>query len=390
MRVLAAAFLVLLSAGCLGSGGGGGGTAPTGTAPSFGLEPFLSSAAGLDNPVFLTHAQDGSGRLFLVEQRGVIRLWEDGQLRAAPYLDIAAGGPHAKVLAGGERGLLGLAFHPAFKDNGRLFLHYTAPGGDITIAEARADPKAASADAGSVKVLLSIEHSKYANHNGGMLAFGPDGFLYAGVGDGGASSDPDNNAQDLGNLLGKVLRLDVDGDCGEPVCVPADNPLVGRDGRDEIWAWGLRNPWRFSFDRGTGDLWIGDVGQNQWEEVDRAPAGQGGQNFGWSRYEGTHVHRAGRTALEPVDPVLEYDHGDGGASHCSVTGGYVYRGQAIPGLVGHYVFADYCSGHLWTFKDGVRSLAHQTGLNISSLGEDEAGELYVVDHGGAVRKLVPA
>ncbi|MEK6975563.1 MAG: PQQ-dependent sugar dehydrogenase [Candidatus Thermoplasmatota archaeon] len=397
MRWLAFTAIIPLLAGCseLGGVGGNGGSD---SRVDIDLQPFLS---GLDDPVFLTHAADGSGRLFIVEQKGIILVWDDG-LQEEPFLDIAAGGAHAKVLAGGERGLLGLAFHPAYADNGRFFVYYTAPGGDVTIEEyANPEPAGNEADPASGHVVLSQDHSKYANHNGGMLAFGPDGMLYAGLGDGGAGGDPDNNAQNLDTLLGKIVRLDVDtAPPPIPYTIPQGNPFANRAGKDEVWAFGLRNPWRFSFDRGAadgagaGDLWIGDVGQNKWEEIDHAEAGTAGVNYGWSRFEGTHVYDAARQAPAAVEPVVEYDHSAGGASHCSVTGGYVYRGAEVSGLQGTYLFGDYCSGFVWTLtrtgEAWVMALALDTNLNVTSFGEGEDGELYVVDHGGDIRKVVAA
>ncbi|HJQ92750.1 MAG TPA: PQQ-dependent sugar dehydrogenase, partial [Candidatus Thermoplasmatota archaeon] len=235
----------------------------------------------------------------------------------------------------------------------------------------------------------------YANHNGGMLAFGPDGFLYIALGDGGSANDPQNRAQSLDTLLGKILRVDVDAPTSLTAAygIPSDNPFASRDRGKEIWAYGLRNPWRFSFDRQTGDLWIGDVGQADYEEVDFQPAtSAGGENYGWSRFEGKHLKDADREAPGAVAPVAEYDH-DGPPSHCSVTGGYVYRGSAVAGLQGTYVLGDYCSGVVWTLKaDGSQGYELTQVLDtphlISSFGEDEAGELYVVDHGGSVLKVV--
>lgn len=387
-------------AGCSGFDPGAG-NLPTlpGQPVGVALEPFL---AGLDDPLFLTHAGDGSGRLFIVEQGGIIRVWDD-ILVQQPFLDIASGSANARVQAGGERGLLGLAFHPDYADNGRFFVYYTALGGDLTLAEYRnPDPADDEADPTTERILLSIEHSQASNHNGGMIAFAPDGSLYVGTGDGGFSGDPDNNAQNKQSLLGKLLRLDVDNAVGTiPYLVPPDNPFSGSNGRAEVWAYGLRNPWRFSFDRGApdgehqGDLWIGDVGQNAREEIDHEPAGgPGGRNYGWSRYEGSLLHDASRSAAGAVDPVAEYDHDWGGGHHQAVTGGYVYRGMAYPGLQGLYLFADYASGFVWSLRpdgDGW-TLAKEldTDLYISSFGEDEAGELYVVDLGGEIHRVVAA
>lgn len=354
------------------------------------LRPFLT---GFSQPVFATHAGDGSGRLFIVEQGGTIKVWGGTTASTATtYLQVDESN---RVASGGERGLLGLAFHPDFEENGRLFVYYTATanGGDITLAEYHADPEAQQADASSQRVLLTIEHSDFSNHNGGMLAFGPDGYLYMGTGDGGSGGDPDNNAQNLDSLLGKVLRLDVDSAVAPiPYLIPEDNPFPTRTRGAEIWAYGLRNPWRFSFDRATGDLWIADVGQQRYEEVNREAADSpGGVNYGWSRYEGKHLYDSDRSAPDAVQPVAEYDH-DGG--HCAVTGGYVYRGDALPSLQGAYLLADYCTGYVWSLRlvDGDWDLRRilDTGHNISSFGEDEDGELYVVDHGGDVLKVVAA
>lgn len=378
----------VLAAGCLGDAGPRPATTP-GTAVGLALEPFLTD---LDDPVLLTHAGDGSGRLFVVEQGGRVRVWDDRLLDAA-FLDLSGTGAN-RVQAGGERGLLGLAFHPDYANNGRLFVYYTAFGGDLVLAEYdNLQPADNQADANTERVLLRIEHSQYPNHNGGMLGFGPDGFLYAGTGDGGSGGDPGNNAQDPHSLLGKILRLDVDGGPGPvPYLVPADNPFSDGSGRAEVWALGLRNPWRFSFDRATGDLWIGDVGQNAWEEINREPAGSpGGRNYGWSRFEGTHLYNADRNAPAAVDPVAQYDHAWGGDRHQAVTGGYVYRGVQHPALEGAYLFADFASGFLWSLRaDGegwVMAMELDSDLFVSSFGEDEAGELYVVDLGGGVYRL---
>jgi glucose/arabinose dehydrogenase len=356
--------------------------APIGDA-GFRLEGLPGS---FEQPVFLGHAGDGSGRLYVVEQRGTIQVLDGGSW--STFLDLSA-----EVLDQGEQGMLGLAFHPDYETNGRLFVHYTDTSGDTAVSELRRDD-ATHADEATERLLLHVD-DPYSNHNGGMIAFGPDGYLYIGLGDGGSGGDPQNRAQSLDTLLGKILRIDVDGPSTllQPYAIPADNPFVGRDGRDEIWAYGLRNPWRFSFDRQTDDLWIGDVGQNKYEEVDvQRAASDGGENYGWSRFEGNHVYDADRQAPGAVMPVAEYDQ-DGG--HCAVTGGYVYRGSAIPSLQGTYVFGDYCSGYLWTLAaDGSAGYrvtrVMDSEHHVSSFGEDEAGELYVVDHGGSVLKFVAA
>jgi glucose/arabinose dehydrogenase len=339
-------------------------------------------AGSFRQPVLVTHADDGSARLFIVEQGGLIKVREQGTW--STYLDLTG-----RVTDGGERGLLGLAFHPGYEVNGRLFVHYSGAGGDTVVSEFRGG--GVVGDVRSERILLQVEQP-YPNHNGGMLAFGPDGMLYLGLGDGGSANDPQNRAQNLDSLLGKILRIDVDASTIlAPYGIPGDNPFADRGQGREIWAYGLRNPWRFSFDRQTGDLWIGDVGQGQYEEIDRQPAdSQGGENYGWSRFEGRHVHDADREAPGAVAPVAEYDH-DGG--HCSISGGYVYRGSAMPGLQGTYIVGDYCTGVVWTLDaDGSAGYAltqvMDTPHRISSFGEDEDGELYLVDHGGKVFKLV--
>lgn len=341
--------------------------------------------AGLRSPVHLTHAGDGSGRLFVVEQEGRVRIVEGGALRAAPFLDIAS-----RVRSGGEMGLLSVAFHPRYRDNGRLFVNYTRRRGrdlETVVAEHRlsAEPAVAQADG---RALLVIKQP-YQNHNGGQMAFGPDGFLYIGMGDGGSAADPRNAGQRLDTLLGKLLRVDVDG--AEPYGVPPDNPFVGGPGRPEVWAYGLRNPWRFSFDRGRPErLFVGDVGQNQWEEVHLV---RKGDNCGWRLFEGTHPFDlpAGTDASRLAMPIAEYSHREGQ----SITGGFVYRGQACPGLVGKYLFTDFYASPFWTLTeqpDGTwrrEEVARHT-FQVSSFGEDEAGELYVVDYAGTIYRVAEA
>lgn len=355
--------------------------------------PTLSAqrvATGLASPVDL-QSITGDSRLFVVEQPGRIRLVRGGALLPTPLLDITN-----RVGAGGERGLLGLAFHPAAAQNGRLFVNYTDRGGDTRLAEFRMTPGADTADAGSERVLLALAQP-FANHNGGALAFGRDGFLYVALGDGGSGGDPQGHGQNLGSLLGKILRLDVDG--ATPYAVPAANPFVGRAGaRPEIWAFGLRNPWRISIDRASGDLWIGDVGQGSREEVDVGFATQGGgQNYGWNTTEGTLCFNPaqGCSTAGITMPVLEYTTRTEG---CAITGGHVYRGCRMPALAGHYFYADFCSGF-------VRSLRLENGVAVdrrdwttqlrgisapTSFGVDAEGELYVVDQDGEIYKLVPA
>jgi glucose/arabinose dehydrogenase len=348
--------------------------AATAAAATLRLEPV---ASGLDRPVFVTHAGDGSGRLFVVEQAGVIRIVEGGALRERPFLELGD-----EVEAGGERGLLGLAFHPNFAANGRFFVHYTRRrDGASVVAEfvVGRDPNRALA---AGRTLLTVAQP-FANHNGGMIAFGPDGFLYIGLGDGGSAGDPGNRAQDPDELLGKILRLDVDR--RRPYAIPNDNPFADGGGRPEIYALGLRNPWRFSFDRKQGRLFAGDVGQNSVEEIDVIRLGR---NYGWRILEGSRCFNpredCDRGALKR--PRAEYRHARG---RCSVTGGYVYRGRALAELEGTYVFGDFCSGEIFGLRKGRRSVLLDTDLRISSFGEDEAGELYVVDHGGGIYRLEP-
>ena len=343
---------------------------------TLGLETVVG---GMAAPLAVTHAGDGSGRLFVAQQGGQIRIVENGSLLAQPFLDIAD-----RITSGGERGLLGLAFHPGYPADPRFFVNYTDVNGDTRVSSFTVDPKDPDrADPGSEVRILFIKQP-YANHNGGALAFGPDGDLYISTGDGGSGGDPQGNGQSLATMLGKILRIDIDRTEGQlAYAVPADNPFVGGSGAEpEIWLWGLRNPWRMSFDRATGNLWIGDVGQSAWEEVDVAPAGKGGGNYGWNRMEGAHCYAPpeGCNQTDLTMPVAEYGHDQG----CTIIGGGVYRGRAQTALVGGYVFADYCSGRFWTI-DPIASgrqtpvLALESKASISSFGEDEAGELYATD-----------
>ena len=332
--------------------------------------------SGLVRPVNLQNAGDGSGRLFIIEKVGRIRIVQDGNLLDYPYLDITD-----RVGSGGnEQGLLGLAFHPNYKVNGLFFVNYTDKNGNTVIARYRVTGDPNVADPNGETVLLHVDQP-FPNHNGGMLAFGPDGYLYAGLGDGGSAGDPFGNGQKTNTFLGKILRLDVDSN--EPYGIPPDNPFG-----NEIWAYGLRNPWRFSFDRDTGDLYIGDVGQNAWEEIDYVPAGTpGGMNFGWNILEGTHPYSGGsQNGLTP--PIAEYSHSQG----CSVTGGYVYRGS-MPEWNGVYLYGDYCSGTVWGLihSDGgwQNQVLFDSVGNITSFGQDEAGEIYLVLDGGQILRLVP-
>lgn len=344
--------------------------------PKIQLEPFLS---GLSAPVYLTSARDGSHRRFVVEQAGVIKVVPPGSTTPSVFLDI-----RAKVLTGVERGLLGLAFHPQFASNRRFFVNYTRqPDGATVIAEYQvtaADPNIASA----AETMILVVPQPFANHNGGMIEFGPDGFLYIAMGDGGDRNDPGDRAQNLDALLGKILRIDVDTPDGAvPYSSPPTNPFIGT-GREEIFAYGMRNPWRFSFDRATGDLIAGDVGQAAREEIDLITSGG---NYGWRVLEGNLC-----TINDPdqcdepgfIPPLVDYAHLGG---RCSVTGGYVYRGTEGSLPAGTYVFADHCTGEIFQLEGNGMSLLLATGLKISSFGEDEAGEIYVVHLGGSIHRI---
>lgn len=347
-------------------------------------------AQGFSNPLLLTHAGDGSGRRFVVEQDGLVKIIDpDGSVRPTPFLDIS------NLTNGtGERGLLGFAFHPQFASNGEVYASFTRLNGNLVIARFRLSSDPQVVDPASLETLLVVPQP-FSNHNGGHLAFGPDGFLYASMGDGGSGGDPNNQGQRPNTLLGTLLRLDVDRtDPGLAYGIPPSNPFVGdTSGRDEVWAFGLRNPWRFSFDRQTGDLFIGDVGQSAREEIDFQPASSsGGENYGWRLMEGSACFEPSSGCQTPdlVLPILEYGRDEG----VSVTGGYRYRGSAQPALTGVYVFGDFGSGRIWGAvprADGSwqRSLLLLSNLAISSFGEDQAGELYVVDYGGGrIRRLV--
>jgi glucose/arabinose dehydrogenase len=352
------------------------------------LAPVTS---GLNQPTYVTSAGDGTGRLFAVEQAGRIRVIANGHLFEPPLLDI-----HDRVsTAINERGLFSVAFPPNFRANGYFYIDYTRkPDGATVVARYRISAEDANqAEPASAANILVIEQPE-PNHNGGQLQFGPDGYLYVGMGDGGGVGDqhgPIGNAQTPATLLGKILRLDVHDTSAATYTLPIDNPFLKRPNtRPEIWALGLRNPWRFSFDRVTGDLYIADVGQNLFEEIDfQAAHDHGGENYGWRIMEGTHCYNASAcdsTGLTP--PAAEYDHPQG----CAVTGGYVYRGAAYLWLQGLYFFGDYCTGALWSLERdaaGHWQMVKQldTDLLISSFGEDEAGELYVVDHHGAIYRL---
>jgi hypothetical protein len=350
-------------------------------------------ASGLSNPLLVTAAPRDISRVFIVEQSGRIKIVKWGAMLPTPFLNVSS-----QVSCCGEQGLLGFAFHPDYVNNGRFFINYTNNAGDTVVAEHHVSANPDIGDTAEI-VLLTIAQP-FANHNGGHLAFGPDGYLYIGTGDGGSGGDPFGNGQSLNTLLGKILRIDVDS--ASPYGIPPTNPFAGSiSGLDEIWAFGIRNPWRFSFDRLNGDLYIGDVGQGRFEEVDLQPAlSSGGQNYGWNVVEGNgHCYPSGSGCDQTgmTLPIHEYDHSEG----CSITGGNVYRGCKMPDLRGTYFYSDYCSAWVRTFEvsSGVAT-NHQdrtadlesSGVSInsvSSFGEDARGEMYIVDLGGEVFRIVP-
>jgi len=352
--------------------------------PQLVLQPI---ATGLNLPLGVVSA--GDSRLFLVLQRGRIVIYDGTRVLPTPFLDVSS-----LISCCDERGLLGLVFDPQYASNRFFFIYYTDPIGNITVARyntSATDPD--RADTNSRTIVLTITHTQFPNHNGGQLQFGPDGYLYLGTGDGGSAGDPNNNAQNRGVLLGKLLRIDVS---TLPYRIPPSNPFVNTAGaRGEVWAYGLRNPWRFSFDRTLGDLFIADVGQDAWEEVDFQPATSiGGENYGWRRMEGTHCFNPTSNCQDPsfVMPILEYSHA-GGA--CSITGGYRYRGARYPHMQGIYFYGDYCSGTIWGATQQSNGawttrVFLSTRLAISSFGQDANGELYIVDLNGVVYQVTDA
>ncbi len=358
--------------------------------PQLSLVPV---AGGFTHPVHITHAGDGSGRLFIVEQGGLIKIIKNGATLSTPFLNVS---DRLKSSAG-EQGLLSVAFPPGYADKQYFYIDYTGTQGvgDTVIARyytTTADPDIA--DPASAQTLLVVAQP-FTNHNGGQLAFGPDGYLYIGMGDGGDAGDPLNNAQNTLSLLGKILRIDVEPQL-DPYISPPSNPFIGNAGYSpEIWALGLRNPWRFSFDRETGDLFIADVGQNLYEEVNIQPAASvGGENYGWNIMEGFHCYNSASCNQSGLTlPVVEYGHSQG---DCSITGGFVYRGREFSALQGVYIYGDYCSGRIWGLRRAggawESKLILDSTLLISTFGEDEAGNLYVADHAaGVIYKItVPA
>ncbi len=365
---------------------------PPPTRPDPARYRLLPIASGLYRPVYLTHAGDGSDRLFVLEQHGRIRLLVDDVLQPDPWLDLTALVSRDSMRQFSERGLLGLAFHPDFEQNGRFFVHYSDHGGHTVLERFSLQPDdPARVDMASRLPVLRVQQP-YSNHNGGQIEFGPDGYLYMGLGDGGSAGDPLNSGQNPATLLGTILRLDVDVEGGYGI--PPDNPGLTRNLllAPQIWAWGLRNPWRFSFDRVTGELYISDVGQNRLEEVNVQPADSpGGINYGWRPMEGSLPYSGETITLDMQLPALEYGRGDG----CSITGGYVYRGFSLPELQGIYFYGDWCSGYVWAaWRDASGDWQNmrfaESGLQITSFGEDEDGELYVLDYAGVIYRLVRA
>ncbi|MCX7860161.1 MAG: PQQ-dependent sugar dehydrogenase [Chloroflexus sp.] len=365
---------------------------PAPTTPAVTVDPTSLTyaleriASGFDRPTHLAHAGDGSGRLFVVEQAGRVWIIRDGQRLNAPFLDIR----ELVGSRGNEQGLLSIAFHPQFGANGRFFVNYTGTDGDTVVAEYRVSADPDRADPASARPLLRIEQPA-ANHNGGLLLFGPDGYLYIGTGDGGSAGDPLDAGQRLDTLLGKLLRIDVDS--GQPYAIPPDNPFINRAGAlPEIWAYGLRNPWRFAFDPVSSMLFIADVGQNAWEEVNAVPANAAGLNYGWRLMEGEQCYRPSN--CDPrglVLPVAVYGH-DSATGGCSITGGEVYRGARQPALAGVYFYADFCTGNLWALWPDAGAWRHalvaRLNIQTTSFGVDEAGEIYLLDRAGGVYRLV--
>ena len=354
-----------------------------GPTPTLTLTPVVG---GLGSPIDFQAPDDGSGRFFVAEQAGTIRIVLNGMLRATPFLDISS-----KVDFSGEKGFLGLAFHPQFPQKNLFYVHYDRLVGALqqsVIAEYQVSTSDPNQAATSERILLTIDQPPYGNHKGGQIAFGPDGFLYIALGDGGSAGDPLGNGQNLQTLLAKVLRIDVDHtSTGLQYAIPPSNPFAGGGGLPEIWAYGLRNPFRFSFERGTGRLFCGDVGQDKYEEIDIL---QSGGNFGWNVMEGMHCYNpaSGCNMSGLIPPIAEYGHAEGNA----VIGGYVYKGSAIPSLAGAYIFSDNGSGTIWKLVESppgtwTRTTLLSSNRSVSSFGQDVAGEIYVVDYGGSVVKL---
>jgi len=379
-RNLALALVTLAFAGC-GSDSTGPIDGPLPGDLTLELQPFITS--GLLAPVFLAQPLD-DGRIFVVEQAGRIRVIRDGVLQATSFLDI-----RTRVGTGGERGLLSVAFHPSYATNRYFYVYYTALNGDIQIERFTTTANPEVADPATARLIISAPHSQESNHNGGLVAFGPDGMLWAALGDGGGGGDPFGNGQNFNSLLGSMLRIDVNS--GDPYTIPLNNPFRGQAGRrGEIWAKGLRNPWRFAFDAPLGNLYIADVGQGQREEVNVEPHVDAGLNYGWNIMEGFSCYTPQRCD-EPglTSPKLDYGHGEG----CSVTGGYVYRGSEIPGLQGHYLYSDFCGRFINSFRYSNGTAVDQKNwgiasqANVTSFGVDADGEMYVIG-GATIYKIV--
>jgi glucose/arabinose dehydrogenase len=359
------------------------------------VEPALETVAtGLSRPVFAT-APIGDDRLFIVEKPGYVKILENDSLVSGNFLDI-----NELVSGANEQGLLGLAFHPDYATNGLLYVSYTDAAGDSRVVEYKVSADANVADETKARLIIEIDQP-YANHNGGMIMFGPDGYLLFGLGDGGGGGDPDENGQNTNTLLGSLLRIGVDGDdfpgnANRNYTIPADNPFVGTSGADEIWAYGLRNPWRFSIDEGTDLLYIGDVGQGAWEEVNINARTVGALNYGWNSFEGDHCYDTddGCDRTDKVFPAIEYSHSYG----CSITGGYVYRGSELPDLAGHYFYADYCAGDLLSFKYEAGLVGSEKNWTsdlgkigrVTSFAVDSSNRLYILNDDGQLLRLAPS
>jgi glucose/arabinose dehydrogenase len=385
-------LIAVLVAGC----GGSYSSTPTPMPPvvpaTFDLVPI---ASGFSNPLDVQQANDGSGRLFVVEQSGRVQIIQsDGTRAASPFLDVSS---RSGFTSGGETGLLGLAFHPMYSQNRRFFVNYTRNFGvqlQSVIAEFTASPSDPDFSDSNTEIILFTVNQPFSNHNGGGLAFGKDGFLYIGLGDGGSGGDPQCNGQNLNALLGKMLRIDVDSphSAGLNYAIPSTNPFVSQNARGEIWLYGLRNPFRFSFDTANGNLWIGDVGQDAYEEVDMLGPQQGGANLGWNLREGKHPFS---TACTPTgntltDPIFDYDHSQGDET---VIGGHIYHGTKMPALAGTYVFGDFISGRVWSLRQNGQlwdrsNVTTTSGLDLVAIGEDQSGELYVARYSsGAIARI---
>jgi glucose/arabinose dehydrogenase len=388
MKALTRAAMLLAFAVTAGCGSDGGSQSSTkSAAPPQQQGVKLTKLGDFSEPLYVAQPQGDGGDLFVVERGGAIRVIHDGKPVAKPFLDVS----DLITTANSEQGLLSVAFAPDYAKSGRFYVDYTDKAGDTRVVEYRrsaGDPL--SADPASAREVLKVDQP-YENHNGGLVAFGPDGYLYIGLGDGGSEDDPDRVGQNLSSPLAKILRIDPRPSGGRPYSIPKDNPFAGQSGdRPETYAYGLRNPWRFSFDRKTGALTIGDVGQNEFEEVDYVPRGKGaGANFGWSAFEGDKPFNDDQTASGAIKPILVYSHSSGG---CSVTGGYVVRDRELASLYGRYVYGDFCAGELRSFVPAAGGARDDRSLNLSvpslsSFGEGSDGRIYVTSLEGPVYRL---